>query len=219
MDTTALRSAYEKFFETAARPDLGEAADGGWNADQVLAHMLSVDAGIAAVALSVVSGARPTFDNRISLDGRNLKRIIAGHGRAELIARVRSQAAVLCDIADRLGPPSVFTCPECGGSLWELREGELLRYQCHVGHRFSGESLIDANSDGLEAALWTALRALQESSALRRRMAKHARNRGMSAIAESYEQHARESDARAMAVRRILVADPNDKEYKNPGDR
>ena len=103
MDTTALRSAYEKFFETAARPDLGEAADGGWNADQVLAHMLSVDAGIAAVALSVVSGARPTFDNRISLDGRNLKRIIAGHGRAELIARVRSQAAVLCDIADRLG--------------------------------------------------------------------------------------------------------------------
>lgn len=104
MDTTALRSAYEKFFETAARPDLGEAADGGWNADQVLAHVLSVDAATAAVALSVVSGARPTFDNRVCLDGRNLERIIAGHaGRAELIARVRSQAAVLCDIADQLG--------------------------------------------------------------------------------------------------------------------
>jgi hypothetical protein len=103
MDTTALRSAYEKFLEVAAAPDLGDAADGGWNADQVLAHVLSVDAATAAVALGVVSGSRPTFDNRICLDGWNLDRIIAEHtGRAELIAHVRSQAAVFCDIADQL---------------------------------------------------------------------------------------------------------------------
>lgn len=104
MNTTALRSAYEKFFEMAEAPDLGEAAGGGWNADQVLAHVLSVDAATATVALGVVSGARPTFDNRICLDGWNLDRIIAGHdGRAGLIGRLRAQAAVLCDIADRLG--------------------------------------------------------------------------------------------------------------------
>jgi hypothetical protein len=104
MNADALRSAYEKFFEVAALPDLGEATDGGWNADQVLAHVLSVDAATAAVALGVVSGARPTFDNRICLDGWNLDRIIAGHdGRAGLIGHVRAQAAVLCDIADRLG--------------------------------------------------------------------------------------------------------------------
>jgi hypothetical protein len=104
METTALRSAYEKFFEAAEAPGLGEAADGGWNADQVLAHVLSVDAATAAVALGVVSGARPAFDNRICLDDWNLDRIIAEHsGRTELIDHVRSQAAVLCDIADQLG--------------------------------------------------------------------------------------------------------------------
>lgn len=103
MDTTALRSAYEKFFEVAAAPELGEAADGGWNADQVLAHVLSVDAATAAVALGVASGSRPTFDNRICLDGWNLDRIIAEHsGRAGLIAHVRRQADLLCDIADQL---------------------------------------------------------------------------------------------------------------------
>jgi hypothetical protein len=103
MDTTALRSAYEKFLDVAAAPDLGEAADGGWNADQVLAHVLSVDAATAAVALGVASGARPTFDNRICLDRWNLDRIIAEHsGRAGLISHVRGQAAVLCDIADQL---------------------------------------------------------------------------------------------------------------------
>ena len=36
METTALRSAYERLLEAAATPDLGDAADGGWNADQIL---------------------------------------------------------------------------------------------------------------------------------------------------------------------------------------
>ncbi|TFD59079.1 hypothetical protein E3T39_12040 [Cryobacterium suzukii] len=104
MVTTALRSAYQKLFEVAALPDFGEAADGGWNADQILAHLLSVDAAIAAVALGVVAGSRPSFDNRISLDSWNLDRIIADHaGRADLIDHVRSQATILCDIADQLG--------------------------------------------------------------------------------------------------------------------
>lgn len=103
MDTTALRAAYEKLLETAAFPDLGEATDGGWNADQILAHILSIDAGIAATALGVVSGARPSYDNRIALDDWNLSRIISEHsGRVELMDHVRRQALVLADIADQL---------------------------------------------------------------------------------------------------------------------
>lgn len=103
MDTTALRRAYEKLFEAAATPGLGAAADGGWDADQVLAHVLSVDAAVSAVALGVVSGARPAFDNRVALDPANLGRIIAGHtGRAGLTEHVRKQAGILCDIADSL---------------------------------------------------------------------------------------------------------------------
>ncbi|MDL5199310.1 hypothetical protein [Streptomyces sp. ALI-76-A] len=65
MDTTALRDAYDRLFEVAAMPDLRDADAGGWNADQILAHLLSVDASTAAVALGVVAGSRPTFDNRI----------------------------------------------------------------------------------------------------------------------------------------------------------
>jgi hypothetical protein len=103
MDTTALRSAYDDLLDAAATPDLGEAADGGWDADHILAHILSVDSGTAAVALSVVAGARPTFDNRVSHDRWNLDRIIAEHqGRARLISHIRSQGAILCDIADQL---------------------------------------------------------------------------------------------------------------------
>jgi hypothetical protein len=103
MDTRELRRAYGTLIEAAATPGLGEDARGGWNADQILAHVLSVDAATAAVALGVIAGARPAFDNRISLDRWNLDRIIAEHaGREELIDHVWSQSVVLCDIADQL---------------------------------------------------------------------------------------------------------------------
>jgi hypothetical protein len=105
MDTTTLRDAYRDLLDVAARTDLGAAADGGWDADHVLAHLLSVDAAVAAVALGVVAGARPAFDNRVALDPWNLDRIVAEHpDRAALAGHVRAQAGLLCDIADRLGP-------------------------------------------------------------------------------------------------------------------
>lgn len=117
------------------------------------------------------------------------------------------------------GPPSAFTCPECGGSLWELKDGDLIRFQCHVGHGFNGESLVTAQADNLESALWTALRTLEESAALRRRMARHARERGMSAIAESYEAHAEQSEARATIVRGVLVRETPGSTVREPSSK
>jgi two-component system chemotaxis response regulator CheB len=151
---------------------------------------------------------------------------LAGPGRGEAI--MSTKKAPSRDVAEEgtdalnatplPGPPSPFTCPECGGALWELRSGELVRFHCHVGHGFSSESLVAAQSEALEAALWTALRALQESSALRRRMADRARERGMTAIARSYEEHAEESDLRAAVVRRALVSEPTGRPDEVPSE-
>ena len=91
--------------------------------------------------------------------------------------------------------------------MWEFRDVDLVRFQCHVGHAFSGESLVTAQSEALEAALWTALRALEESTALRRRMATRARERGMTAIAEAYEEHAHDSAARSAVIKQVLIND------------
>jgi two-component system chemotaxis response regulator CheB len=35
--------------------------------------------------------------------------------------------------------PTILTCPECGGAIWEQKEGDLARYQCHTGHTYSEE--------------------------------------------------------------------------------
>lgn len=105
-------------------------------------------------------------------------------------------------------PPSSFTCPECGGALWELKDGKVQRYRCHNGHGYTAESLGAEQSNGLEAALWTALRALEENAALRRRMAHRASQGKFQHIAQSYISQAEEAEARAAVVRKVLVSEP-----------
>ena len=102
---------------------------------------------------------------------------------------------------------SPFTCPDCGGALAQTHDGDLLQFQCHVGHRFSGESLEAAQSEALDHALWAGLRALEESIELRRRMAQHAEDHGMDTIAANYHEQAHESELRAGTIRRVLMPD------------
>lgn len=43
---------------------------------------------------------------------------------------------------DRRGEVSMFTCPECGGALWQVDQKNLVRFRCHVGHAYNGEHLL-----------------------------------------------------------------------------
>lgn len=69
------------------------------------------------------------------------------------------------------GTPSVFACPECHGVLWELKDDKMVRFRCRVGHSYGEESLARELSMGSEAALWAAVRALEEKAAMQRRAA------------------------------------------------
>jgi two-component system chemotaxis response regulator CheB len=103
------------------------------------------------------------------------------------------------------GSPSAFTCPECGGALWELASDNLLRYRCHVGHGYTAEALASAQVENLEDALWSALRALEEHAAMRRRMATRASKGNLHSMADEYEQQAQATEARAATIRDLLV--------------
>lgn len=104
--------------------------------------------------------------------------------------------------------PSAFTCPACGGALWEFKDGERLRYRCHVGHAFTGEGLLDEQDQKLEIALWTAVRALDENAALNRRMAARAADVRLTGLAQTYEHRAATAKEQANVVRAVLVEAP-----------
>ncbi len=90
---------------------------------------------------------------------------------------IRLEAALavqeLGDMADedRLGSPSRFTCPECHGTLWEIDDGGVLRYRCHLGHAFTGDAMLAAQTGQIEQTLWSLMRAHRERAALLRRLA------------------------------------------------
>ncbi len=106
----------------------------------------------------------------------------------------------------RPGTPSAFACPECGGVLWELHDGELLRFRCRVGHAFSPDSLLAEQEDALEEALWTGLRALEESAALSRRLAAQAEQRGFERAAVRFREQVASAEQHALVIRRVLLS-------------
>jgi two-component system chemotaxis response regulator CheB len=105
---------------------------------------------------------------------------------------------------EKIGELSAFTCPDCQGALWELRDGDLLRFRCHVGHAFSAESLMADQSEELENALWAALRSLEENAALARRMAARAGERNHTVSVTQFEANARRVEQHAAVIRQVL---------------
>src|SRR5262249_24925101 len=99
-----------------------------------------------------------------------------------------------------------FACPTCGGALWELRDGKLVRFRCRVGHAFSPDTLLAEQSEQLEEALWTALGALEERAALMDQMAEKGRYRGRSLAADLSYERAEGARHGAQLIREVLVS-------------
>ena len=73
----------------------------------------------------------------------------------------------------QLGHQVPLTCPSCGGSLWEVNAGRVLRYRCHTGHAYTAEALADSSRQNLEESLWVALRMMEERKNLLSSLASH----------------------------------------------
>jgi two-component system, chemotaxis family, protein-glutamate methylesterase/glutaminase len=114
------------------------------------------------------------------------------------------------------GAVSGFTCPECNGALWELRDGNVLRFRCRVGHAYSSATLLDEQAATLETALWTAFRALEERAALARRLLERAKAGGHNYAVTRFAEQAREAEERAAVVHQALLNGGRVKEEDAP---
>src|SRR5215510_16044606 len=102
---------------------------------------------------------------------------------------------------DRIGRRSVLACPDCHGIMWEIDEGELVRYRCHVGHAYSAEIMSLALDDNLRRALGSALRALEERRSLARKLEKQAEKNNHAHLAASWARRGEEYEKELMVIR------------------
>jgi two-component system chemotaxis response regulator CheB len=73
-----------------------------------------------------------------------------------------------------------------------------------VGHGFSADALLLTQRSDVEAALWTAYRALEERAALCRRLADRARLRHADITAQHFRADAAEVARQAEMLRTVL---------------
>ena len=109
--------------------------------------------------------------------------------------------------AARPGHLTNYTCPDCGGTLTERDENGTRWFECHVGHVFSGDSLVLEQNDALDQALWTALRTLEEAIDLRRKLGEDAARRQLLHSARAWQRQREDLEDRAETVRRALRLD------------
>jgi two-component system chemotaxis response regulator CheB len=109
------------------------------------------------------------------------------------------------------GVPSVFTCPDCGGTLWETDNEGLLRFRCRTGHSYNSNSMLAVQRDSIEQSLWSAIRVLEERADLLRRIGRRARERGDNRMADRLarqEQQTRHDQAQLQKALGDLLAQP-----------
>jgi two-component system, chemotaxis family, protein-glutamate methylesterase/glutaminase len=126
-------------------------------------------------------------------------------GRMSAETEIELRGRGLENGALNLGKPSPNACPECHGSLVEIREGGIARYRCHTGHSYSLRSLLVETELAIERSLWSAVRAIEERSFLLRTMEGRAREEGDLDVGERLAAAALRDEENAQGVRALIV--------------
>lgn len=126
------------------------------------------------------------------------------------IAEQKMEGDELIASVERIGKISRLTCPDCHGALWEIDDQDILRYRCHVGHAYSSEALSEGQTQMLEVALWSAVRALEEQMMLAKRIVDRARKSNQNHAARAFERRAQEAEEHSSVIRQLLLSDKKD---------
>jgi two-component system, chemotaxis family, protein-glutamate methylesterase/glutaminase len=110
---------------------------------------------------------------------------------------------------ERNGKTATYSCPECGGVLWEHDVEDLIHFRCHVGHAYTADALLAEQAEGVETALWSALRALREKAVLSHQIASNMRSRGSTYSAQRFEEQAVELEQQITILHQLLLGRPN----------
>lgn len=106
---------------------------------------------------------------------------------------------------DQLGKQVPFSCPDCGGPLWEVAEHGPPRYRCHAGHSLSAHTLLARQDEEIEQTLWVALRTLEEKVRTQGKLSGWEQASLTDASKSYFRTRARETRVHADRLRQFLL--------------
>jgi len=106
----------------------------------------------------------------------------------------------------QFGEPTSYTCPECHGVLFALRDGKLTRYRCHTGHAFSSDSLLSAVTETVDDSLWNLIRGMEECILLLNSTGDHHAAGNNPQLAAKYFQKAAEIVTRVKLLKEMAAS-------------
>jgi two-component system chemotaxis response regulator CheB len=120
------------------------------------------------------------------------------HGRTADMERAPTEVS-------ELGVPAALGCPECQGGMFERRADETVTYACHVGHTWSAQTLLEAEEQASEGAIYHAAAKLMEMAAVHRKLAELAPD---PAVGSQHLRSAEAAEERAARIRDLATEDP-----------
>lgn len=105
---------------------------------------------------------------------------------------------------EAIGTRTTYTCPECNGILWQIGT-EPLRFRCHTGHSFTANVFFSEQTQSIENALWSAVRAMEEKVTFSRQMAERMESYHLQDAATKCTDHANQLDAEVSIIREIIL--------------
>jgi len=111
-----------------------------------------------------------------------------------------------------------YTCPECGGPLTGAKENGLIFFRCRVGHAYSPDSMLQAQSASVESALWAAVQSLQQQADVRVRLAQQADRLGHGDSARHYRSEAERAEAQSQIIRKLITRKEDQATAPKPGN-
>lgn len=93
---------------------------------------------------------------------------------------------------------------DCEGVMWEIDEGDLIRFRCHLGHAYTAEVMSVALDESVRRALGSGLRALEDRIALFEKLARQAHHQGSERVAASWTEKAHELEHEAQIIRKAI---------------
>jgi len=106
-------------------------------------------------------------------------------------AEIAEKVATGIDVVQQVSEgQAVYSCPDCGGSLWELGEIGQRRFRCHIGHVYTELDLLIKEQETIEKTLWVALRMMEERKHLLNRLASESTSKGLLTMARDHKKRA-----------------------------